>query len=46
MYMPTSDTYSFHWNLIGDMGTHYIASGTVDLDTWEIVFDKTICLGE
>lgn len=35
--------YTFHANLIGTQGSHYILFGHADLATWEIVFDKAVC---
>lgn len=35
--------YTFHANLLGNQGGHYILFGHADLTTWEIVFDKVVC---
>jgi hypothetical protein len=37
--------YTFHANLVGTQGGHYILFGHADLATWEIVFDKVVCPG-
>jgi len=43
--IPIPDTYTYHLNLIGDMGTHYINSGTLDMTDWSITVDKSVCPG-
>jgi len=35
--------YSFSWNVKGNWGSHYIGSGYLDLDTWEVIPEKTVC---
>ncbi|RKD90002.1 hypothetical protein [Mangrovibacterium diazotrophicum] len=35
--------YSFSWNVRGNWGSHYIGSGYLDLNTWEVVPEKTVC---
>ncbi|WP_163711965.1 hypothetical protein [Mangrovibacterium lignilyticum] len=37
------DNYTIHWNIMGDMGNHYVGSGYVALDTWEVVAEKSLC---
>lgn len=37
--------YAVSWNIKGDWGNHYVGSGYVDLDTWEVVPDKAMCPG-
>ena len=37
---------SFHCNLVGDQGTHFILFGHYDLITWEISIDKATCPGQ
>jgi len=41
--MWSKGIYTFHANLIGNQGSHYILSGHADFATWEIVFDKVVC---
>jgi len=41
--MWTQGIYTFHANLVGNQGGHYILFGHADLVTWEIVFDKAVC---
>ncbi|PTN09256.1 hypothetical protein [Mangrovibacterium marinum] len=35
--------YDLMWNVRGDKGSHYIGSGYVDLVTWEVIAEKTVC---
>ncbi len=35
--------YAVRWNIKGDWGNHYIGMGYVDLDTWEVVPEKSMC---
>ncbi|MRS02141.1 hypothetical protein EG832_02750 [bacterium] len=37
------EDYSFHANLIGDQGSHYILSGRFDPITFEVFVDKAVC---
>lgn len=39
----TYGQYNLNWNVIGDQGSHYIGSGYVDLTTWEVIPEKTVC---
>lgn len=39
----SQDDWTFHCNLTGDQGSHYILSGHGDLTTWEIFVDKANC---
>lgn len=43
--MWSNGIYTFHANLVGNQGGHYILFGHADLTTWEIVFDKVVCSG-
>ena len=38
--------WTFHCNLIGDQGGHYILSGHGDLATWEVFVDRAICISQ
>lgn len=35
--------YTFHANLIGSLGTHYILSGYFDPSTFEVIVEKAVC---
>ena len=35
----------FENNLVGNMGSHYINTGTLNMDDWSIVIDKAVCPG-
>ena len=35
--------YTYHFNLVGNMGTHYINTGTLDMNTWTITVGKSVC---
>jgi hypothetical protein len=35
--------WTFHCNLTGNLGSHYILSGHGDLTTWEVIVDKANC---
>jgi len=39
----TQGDYSFHANLIGDQGTHYILSGRFDPISFAVFVDKAVC---
>jgi hypothetical protein len=34
-----------HCNLKGDDGSHYVFSASCNIKTWEITFDKALCVG-
>lgn len=36
-------TYDLTWHVRGDQGSHYIGSGYVDLTSWEVIPEKTVC---
>lgn len=42
----SAEDWTFHCNLIGDQGSHYILSGHGDLSTWEVFVDKANCPGQ
>jgi len=35
--------YTVRWNIKGENGNHYIGSGYIDLGTWDLVAEKTVC---
>ena len=39
----TQEDYSFHANLIGDKGSHYILSGRFDPITFEVFVETAVC---
>lgn len=41
--IPSQETYTYHVNLVGNMGSHYINKGTVDYETGEITVDFSVC---
>lgn len=38
--------YTYHFNLVGNMGSHYINFGILNMDTWTIVCTKSVCPGK
>ncbi len=44
--IPDSGVYSYHFNLVGNLGSHYINSGVLNMDTWTIVCNKSVCPGK
>lgn len=40
---PQEGVMAFRLNLRGNMGSHILTSGYVNLETWEITIEKTIC---
>jgi len=44
--IPDADVYTYHFNLVGNKGSHYINSGTLNMDDWSIVIDKIVCPGK
>ncbi len=43
--IPNPGVYTFHFNLVGNMGNHYINSGTYDWQTGIVTIDKAVCPG-
>jgi len=43
--IPAAGIYTYHFNLKGNMGSHYINSGNLNMSDWTIVVDKTVCPG-
>jgi len=41
--IPIPDTYTYHFNLVGSMGSHYFNSGTLNMNDWSITVDKSVC---
>ena len=39
----SDEDWTFHCNLTGDQGSHYILSGHGDLATWEVFVDRANC---
>lgn len=39
----TQGDYSFHANLVGDQGSHYILFGSFDPISFEVYVDKAVC---
>ena len=39
----TEADYTFHANLMGNQGTHYILSGRFDPATFEVLVDRAVC---
>jgi len=44
--IPETDVYSYHFNLVGNMGSHYINSGILNMNDWTIVCNKSVCPGK
>ncbi len=44
--IPDAGVYTYHFNLVGNKGSHYINSGTLNMDDWSIVIDKIVCPGK
>ena len=44
--IPDSGVYAYHLNLVGNMGTHYINFGVLNMDNWTIVCTKSVCPGK
>ena len=42
----SQNEWTFHCNLIGNLGNHYILSGHGDPTTWEVFIDKANCLSQ
>jgi hypothetical protein len=42
----SQNEWTFHCNLIGNLGNHYILSGHGDTTTWEVFIDKANCLSQ
>jgi len=43
--LPNTGVYTYHFNLVGNMGSHYINSGTLNMEDWTIVCNKSVCPG-
>lgn len=43
--IPDAGVYTYHFNLVGDMGSHYLNSGTYDSKTGMVTIDKAVCPG-
>jgi hypothetical protein len=43
--IPNTGVYAYHFNLVGNMGSHYINSGVLNMDNWTIVCNKSVCPG-
>ena len=43
--IPDAGIYTYHFNLVGNMGSHYINSGTYDWKTGIVTIDKAVCPG-
>lgn len=43
--IPIPGTYTYHLNLVGNMGSHYINSGTLNMADWTITINKSVCPG-
>ena len=41
--LPQPGIITFRSNVIGDKGSHIITSGTINPETWEFTFDKSVC---
>jgi hypothetical protein len=41
--LPQPGTITFRSNVIGDKGSHIITSGTINPETWEFTFNKSVC---
>ncbi len=44
--IPNPGVYTYHFNLVGNMGSHYINSGTYDWHTGIVTIDKAVCPGK
>jgi len=44
--IPVSGVYTYHFNLVGNMGSHYINFGILNMDNWTIVCTKSVCPGK
>jgi hypothetical protein len=44
--IPVTDVYAYHFNLVGNMGSHYINSGILNMNDWTIVCNKSVCPGK
>ncbi len=43
--VPGFPTHTFHYNIIGDQGSHFIGSATYNWETGVITFDRAKCIG-
>jgi hypothetical protein len=43
--IPITGVYTYHFNLVGNMGSHYINFGTLNMIDWTIVCTKSVCPG-
>ena len=41
--MWSQGIFTFHANLVGNQGSHYILFAHADLVTWEVIIDKAVC---
>ena len=41
--LPQPGIITFRSNVIGNKGSHVITSGTINPNTWEFTFDKSVC---
>jgi len=44
--IPDSGVYTYHFNLVGNMGSHYINFGILNMDDWTIECTKSVCPGK
>ena len=45
VFLPKLGDITYRFNLVGNMGSHYINSGTSDPNTGILTIDKTVCPG-
>jgi len=43
--IPIPDVYTYHFNLVGNMGSHYINFATLNMVDWTITVDNAVCPG-
>jgi hypothetical protein len=43
--IPNPGDWSYHFNLVGNKGSHYINSGTLNTVDWTVTVNKSVCLG-
>ena len=41
--LPKTGIITFHSNITGDKGSHIISSATINTDTWELIWNKSVC---
>ena len=41
--LPKTGIISFHSNIKGSNGSHIISAGTINTNTWELTWDKSVC---